>query len=223
MESVTETSDFLKYLIRVSANDQNGGKLPSLSDLSSELNISVARLPEQLQVAKALGLVEVRPRTGMRKLPYDFGTAVWQSLSYAIQVDPRIFDQFSDLRIGIETAFWIRAVKLLLPEDISDLQCYIEAAWAKLKGNPIRIPHQEHRQLHMTMYRRFENPFVLGQLTSYWDAYEAVGLNVFTGYDYLEKVWQYHEKMVEAIVEKDYESGHRLLIEHFELLYHRPI
>jgi DNA-binding FadR family transcriptional regulator len=37
--------------------------------MSKELGVSVALLREQLEVAKAIGLVEVRPRTGIRRLP----------------------------------------------------------------------------------------------------------------------------------------------------------
>lgn len=223
MDHTADTSDFLRYLIDSNHQDHQGDKLPSLSDLSDELNISVARLREQLEVAKALGFVEVRPRTGMRKLPYDFGMAVWQSLSYAIQVDPKIFELYADLRMKLETSYWINSVKLLQPEDIDDLQQFVASAWKKLRGDPIRIPHIEHRKLHLTMYRRLENPFVIGVLTAYWDGYEAVGLNVFTAYEYLNTVWRYHEKMVDAIVSGNYEDGHRLLVEHFELLYHRPV
>jgi DNA-binding FadR family transcriptional regulator len=60
-------------------------------------------------------------------------------------------------------------------------------------------------------------------LEAYWDAYEAVGLNVFTGgLSYLEDVWEYHAQMVEAICNNDYEAGYQALIQHTDLLYHRP-
>ena len=65
-------------------------------------------------------------------------------------------------------------------------------------------------------------PFVLGLLEAYWDAYEAVGLNVFAGgYEYLEEVWQYHQRMVEAICKNDFEAGYEALVKHTDLLYHR--
>jgi DNA-binding FadR family transcriptional regulator len=68
-----------------------------------------------------------------------------------------------------------------------------------------------------------ENPFVTGILEAYWDAYENVGLNVFSGgYEYLEQVWEFHRDMVNAISEGNHEAGHKALIAHTDLLYNRP-
>ena len=58
-----------------------------------------------------MGLVEVRPRTGIRRLPYTFTPAVSQSLSYAIQANPSNFVSFSELRNHVEAAFWDQAVR----------------------------------------------------------------------------------------------------------------
>jgi len=76
--------------------------------------------------------------------------------------------------------------------------------------------------LHLLVYSRLDNPFVTGILEAYWDAYESVGLNVFTGgYDYLQAVWKYHEQMVEGICTGNFESGYEALVKHTDLLYHR--
>ena len=175
-----------------------------------------------MEVARALGFVEVKPRTGIRRLPFDFSPAVRLSLNYAIERDRKFFDDFSDLRIHIEASYWQQAVQLLIAEDNEFLKELIQDAWKKLAGNPVRIPHREHRAFHLTIYRRLENPFVLGILESFWDAYESVGLNLYTDFEYLEKVWKYHQKMAESICSGDYEAGYQALIEHNELLYHRP-
>jgi DNA-binding FadR family transcriptional regulator len=77
--------------------------------------------------------------------------------------------------------------------------------------------------LHLLIFSRLENPFVTGILEAYWDAYESVGLNVFTGgYEYLQEVWQYHRDMVNAICDGKYEEGFEALNDHTDLLYKRP-
>jgi len=166
--------------------------------------------------------VEVRPRTGIRRLPYDFFPAVRESLAYAVMLDRRYFDQFSDLRTQVEAAYFRKAVALLQPQDHQDLQALIRRAWEKLNGNPISIPHEEHRELHLTIYRHLDNPFVTGLLRAYWDLYEMVGLNTYTDYEYLREVWNYHERMVTAIVAGEVDEAYHALIEHTDLLYHRP-
>jgi DNA-binding FadR family transcriptional regulator len=216
------SSEFLQFL--VDAALKNGSdQLPSLSEISARLDISVARLREQLEVAKALGLVDVRPRTGMRILPFTFAPAIWQSLSYGLALNPALFAPFADLRNHIEAAYWDQAVRRLGTEEHAELHLLMALAWEKLRGTPIHIPHTEHRQLHLCIFRKLDNPFVSGILEAYWQAYEEVGLNMYADYDYLEQVWIYHQKMVDAICAGDYETGYRALIEHKDLIQYRPV
>ena len=208
-------SEFLQYL---ASHEQTEQSLPALTVLSQELGVSVASLREQLEVARALGLVEVRPRTGIRRQPYAFFPAVRQSLQYAIALEKDNFIAFADLRRHVETAYWYEAVRKLTTEDYTALKGLVARAWEKLRGSPVEIPHPEHRELHLTIYRRLENPFVTGLLIAYWDAYESVGLNVFTDYNYLTGVWNYHQTMVDSICNGDFDAGYKALDEHSDLI-----
>jgi DNA-binding FadR family transcriptional regulator len=183
--------------------------------------MNVARLREQLEVARALGLVDVSPRTGIRRREYSFFPTVQQSLSYAIELNRDHFDKFADLRNHIESAYWYEAVQLLTQDDLAELERLFGSAWDKLHHSQIQIPHFEHRQMHLLIYSRLENPFIHGILEAYWDAYEAVGLNLYTGIEYLKEVWQYHQAMIHAIRTGHYQDGYRALVEHKDLLYHR--
>lgn len=215
-------SDFLHHLATQPAGPDGDVHLPSLHELSQQLGLSVAALREQLEVARALGLVEVRPRTGIRRLEYSFLPAVRQSLAYALALEEQRFLAFADLRNHLEAAYWDEAVRRLLPEDHQRLQALVGRAWEKLLGQPVHIPHEEHRQLHLLIFSRLDNPFLLGLLEAYWEAYEAFNLNLFADYAYLQQVWGYHQRMVEAICQGDYAAGYRALTEHKDLLYHRP-
>lgn len=221
--------DLLTYLAAHAAPDQSGndadsnGRIPSLNDLSKEHGVSIASLREQLGVARALGFVEVRPRTGIKRLPYSFTPAVQESLSYAITLDKGYFEDFSNLRKHIEADYWYEAVELLSEDDKAYLHTLVEQAWGKLHTEPIRVPQQEHRDLHLSIYSRLENPFVTGILEAYWDAYEEVGLNLYTDLDYLKKVWEYHRQIVNAICEGDFQNGYVRLLEHMDLIDHRTI
>ena len=215
-----EISEVLRYL---ATHEEVENGLPSLKKLGEELGVSVASLREQLEVARALGLVEVRPRLGTRRREYSFTPAIRQSLGYALALNNEHFRKYSELRNHVEAAFWREAVEKLTEDDKNELQNIINRAFEKLHGSPIQIPHEEHRKLHLLIYIRLENPFVTGILEAYWDAYENVGLNVFTGgYDYLQEVWQYHRQMVDGICSGNYEDGFNALIAHTDLLYNRP-
>lgn len=215
-----DISEFLRYL---AAHEEVENGLPPLKKLSEELGVGLASLREQLEVARALGLVEVKPRLGTRRRSYSFTPAIRQSLGYALALNDGHFRKYSELRNHVEAAFWYEAVQRLTEEDKLELQNLITRAWEKLHGARVQVPHEEHRSLHLKIYSRLENPFVTGILEAYWEAYEAVGLNVFAGdYKYLEEVWQYHQKMVEAICSGTFEDGYQALIKHTDLLDHRP-
>ena len=216
-----EISEFLRYL---ASHEEAESNLPSLAELSRELGISVAGLREQLEVARALGLVEVRPRTGTRRLAYSFAPAVKQSLSYALVLNKSYFDKYSELRTHIENTYWDEAVALLTEDDKLELQNLITHAFEKLRGNPAQVPHEEHRKLHILIYSRLNNPFVTGLLEAYWEAYESVGLNMYAGgMDHLEEIWGYHQTMVQSICNGNYAAGRKALTTHIDLFAHRPL
>jgi DNA-binding FadR family transcriptional regulator len=218
--SNSEISEFLRYL---ALHPEAENSLPTLNELSRELGISVAGLREQLEVARALGLVEVRPRTGTRRLPYSFTSAVKQSLGYALTLNQAHFQKYAELRNHLESAYWDEAVVLLTREDKDELQNIVKIAFEKLRGSPIQVPHEEHRRLHLLIYSRLDNPFLMGLLEGYWDAYEAVGLNMYAGgVDYLETVWGYHKTMVQSICSGNYAAGRKALVTHIDLFAPSP-
>jgi DNA-binding FadR family transcriptional regulator len=214
-------SPFLEYLAQFER--QKSDRLPPLNEISRELGISIASLREQLEVARMMGLVEVKPKIGLRKLPFTFTPGVYINLAYALTLEHQNYDRFSELRNHIETAYWFQAVALLTDEDHDRLRKLVTSAVEKLKGHPIQIPHPEHRELHLSIFRRLENLFVTGILEAYWDMYEAEGMSLYADIEYLNKVWDYHNRMVESICSGDFQKGHQAMIDHMDLISHRPL
>ena len=209
-------SEFLRYLLTTGC--EPGARLPSLDEISGEIGISVGKLREQFEVARMLGLVEASPRRGIRCLKYDFRPAVRLSLMVALSLDPNAFRSFSTLRIHLETALWDEAVALLNDEDKAHLRELVAQAQTKLNHERAQIPYDEHRAFHLGIFCKLENPFVLGLLEAYWDAYEAVEFNTYADYRYLTEVWSYHQRIAEALAAGDYASGKELLMQHMRLL-----
>ena len=133
---VTDVSEFMRYL---ASHPEAESGLSSLPELSRELGISLAALREQLEVARALGFVEVRPRIGTRRRPFSFAPAMRQTLGYAVALDDRHFRQFSDLRNHLEAAFWDEAARKLTAEDKHELGAYRSGA-GKTAAHPCRCP-----------------------------------------------------------------------------------
>lgn len=212
-------SKFIKYLIncQVSGNQD----IPPLSKLSKHLNMSVSSLREQMEVARNMGLIEVKTRTGIRILDYSFSPSVFQSIFYSIQLDRQNFLSYLDLRKHLEAGYWFQAASLLTGEDINDLRMILDRATEKINGNPSQIPHKEHKDLHLSIYKKLENPFVFGLLEAFWELYESAGLNVYTDKEYLNTVWQYHRQIIEALEASDLKRGYQVLLAHMDLINHR--
>ena len=216
--------DLLQYLSSASREtDENSKPIPSLKELGAENHVSIAKLREQLSVARSFGFVDVRPNRGITLLPYTFSPAVRRSLSFAVSVNREYFDDFSDLRKKIEADYWFEAVQKLTPEDIGELEKLVGSACNKLAQSPPRLPHKEHRDLHLKIYGKLENVFVVGLLEAYWDAYEAVGINRYTELSHWKEVWEYHARIVEALKKEALEDGYNLLLEHMTLLKPVPV
>lgn len=222
MTDIRLESDLLNYIIK--HGYQPGDRLPTISELQDpdNLGISVSKVREQLEVARALGLVDVRSKTGTHLKEYSFSPAVRLSLFYALATDLGYFELFSTLRTHIEMAFWHEACAQITESDKKELQGYIDAARTKLHDKRVRIPFEEHRAFHLTIFRHLENPFVIGLLEAYWEAYEAVELNRYAEYGYHTQVWDYHERILNAICDGDFDAAQKAFMDHTRLLHHNP-
>ncbi len=217
--SFANLSEFLKYLAALP--EDGSQRVPTLADLSHDLGISTATLREQLEVARMMGIVEVRPKTGIRKLDYSFRPAVATSLAYAISQNATNFNHFSDLRKHVEAAYFIEAAQMLTGPEISALQQVVERAQDKIMGNAFQLPKSEHREFHLMVYQHIDNPFVTGILESYWDLYRASGLEMYPDINYLQRIWHYHARIADLIKSRDYAQGLNVLLEHMELIKQR--
>ena len=209
-------SDILRFII--DSGYRPGDQLPTIQEVSKELGVSVAKTREAMEIARALGMLEIKPGRGMRVKPFDFAPAVSISSLYAIGLDEGNFAHLRDLRDGVEIQFWEAAVRCLTPEDIVELRRLMAEASRQLERHPVQVPIREHRAFHMMLFSRLENPFVLGILEAFWDAYEAFGLHLYRDISYHRNVWSFHEQIVDAIEAGDIEASRGLLIEHMNLL-----
>jgi GntR family transcriptional repressor for pyruvate dehydrogenase complex len=210
-----------EYIIKEGCIAREQGKelkLPPMDELAESLGVSRGKLREELIAIQAYGIAEMRPGDGTYVRPFDFYTATKTLALYAIECDRKHFDQLYEVRIQLEFAFWERAARSLIKEDIDRLQRIITSAEKKLQGTPVEIPHAEHREFHTIIFSRLDNEFASGILKAYWDAYEAVGLHRYFELSYYQSMWDSHKKMVEAIVEGRYEDGKEILTHHFTLL-----
>jgi DNA-binding FadR family transcriptional regulator len=217
---LTASSDLLQYIIE--RNLQPGDTLPSIQELASDAHLaaSTGKVREDLAVLRAMGVVEVRSKTGTRLKEFAFTPAVRLALFFALARDPDSFEAFSALRTHVEVAFWDEACATLTAASLHTMRRCLEAARQKLSAHPIRIPAREHREFHLTVFEHLSNPFVTGLLEAYWDAYDAVEIHRYADYSYHQTVWDYHERILEALSAGDIAGAKQAFIAHTRLLHH---
>lgn len=212
-------SELLKYLAAL-PEDENT-RIPPLSELSTMLGLSVASLREQLEVARMMGIVEIKPKAGIRKNKYRVKPALIASLTYGVEVNSKLFWQVADLRKHLESSYFIEAVQLLSTTDKEELTAIVKKAQQKLRSIPSQLPNIEHRDFHLTIYRRLNNHMVCQMLETYWDLYRLTGMDVYTDINYVDRVWQYHGRIVDQIINGNFTSGMQILLEHMDLISQR--
>lgn len=212
-------SDILRYIIE--NGYKPGDPLPTIQQVSQDLGVSVAKTRESLEIARALGMLEIKPGRGTQVREFTFKPAVELSALYAIGLDGHNFEHLRSMRDAVEIQFWEEAVSELTAEDLEGLRALIETAEQHLQHEPAQMPANEHRRFHLLIFSRLDNPFVYGFLEAFWDAYEAFGLHLYPDLSYLRLVWDYHRRIVDAIEAKDISGSRRLLIEHMNLLNQR--
>ncbi len=213
-------SEILRFIIE--NGFQPGDQLPTIQAISRTMDVSVSKMREALEVARALGALEIKPGRGTRVADYTFAPAVTLSALYAIGLDRENFEHLRLMRNAIEIQFWEQAVCNLTADDITALRGLIAAAFQQLEQQPIQVPVREHRQLHMTIFYKLDNPFVHGMLEAFWEAYEAFGLHLYYDISYHRTVWDYHARIIDAVAGGDIEASRCLLVEHMNLLDTRP-
>jgi GntR family transcriptional repressor for pyruvate dehydrogenase complex len=210
----------LDYVVNADmlCDEETASKLPSISTLAKELGVSHGKLREDLIAAQAYGMVDMRPGDGTYIRPFDFYSAIRPAVIYAIACDKHNFDKFYRLRAQLEVAFWEEATRKLQEGDFAKLHRIIQRAEDRLNGEPIEIPHREHRVFHMLIFSRLNNPFVVGLLKAYWDGYETVELHRYFDLSYYEGMWAYHKEIVELLQAGEYQQSQQVLVKHFAIL-----
>ena len=211
--------ELIQYLLDKS--NHSSRDIPPINQISQDLGISAASLREQMELLKLIGAISAKPRKGLQLLEYQFAPAVTKSLYYAVKLNLDYFSQFSEIRNHLEKSFFIEAAGLLDSREIDQLRDCVRAAKRKLDGEPPQIPHDEHRNFHLLIYEPLKNIFLNGILEAYWDTYETVGLHEYTDLSYLQKVWIFHERIIEQIHDHNLNDAFKILIKHMEMIYTR--
>jgi DNA-binding FadR family transcriptional regulator len=168
-----------------------------------------------------LGIVEIKTKAGIKKVKYSLKPALSASLTYGVESNSQLFANISNLRKHIESAYFLEGTQLLSTNDKEELCGLVKKAQEKIRRIPGQLPNLEHREFHLLIYRKLGNQLVNDILEVYWDLYRATGLEIYPDINYIDRVWQYHHRIAEAIKLGNYNQGLQVLLEHMDLISQR--
>ena len=200
----TDKTPLLSYLAEAIKKDQT---IPSIAELSSILGVSIASVREQLEVARQLGFVEVRPRTGIQVKPFSLNPLISLGLSYGQHVEPQILADYSNLRTHLELSYWDEAVKVLTEDQFEYMQFLVDVAFRKLMRKPAIIPEEEQSEFHLTIFRPLANRVLNNLLEVYWEMKVSYSGKFFTDMDDMLSSWSKRQALVEALREGNFAKG----------------
>ena len=135
-----------------------GGRLPTEHTLARRFRVSRSMVREAIQALKALGIVESRPKTGLRVLPFD-PTTHFDQLIPRIRTDEDHADLY-ELRCLLEPAILRLAAERVTPEEIDRLERLLAPPLPKGRG-AIRDGLARDVAFHEELGRIAGNRFVL--------------------------------------------------------------
>jgi GntR family transcriptional regulator, galactonate operon transcriptional repressor len=182
----------------------NEGLLPTEPELGAELGVSRNALREAIKVLVGKGLLEVRPKTGMRVRP----KSDWNLLDHSV------LDWHASSKLRLRHAFELVEFRLIVEPRASSLAAKratkqerkaILKACERLEScvaHPVEIPEMDIT-FHSLIHRASHNALLiyLGKLVA---ARMSMQVKMTTeNVEFFRKGLPYHRKLAEAIARKD--------------------
>jgi len=203
-----EKTSLLTYLAEASKNEQD---IPSIAELSQILGVSIASVREQLEVARQLGFVDVKPRKGIQRRPFSLVPLISLGMNYGIYSEAHLLSDYIELRKHLELSYWNDAFDVLKDDQMDYMQFLIDIALRKLQRKPAIIPTEEQSEFHLTLFRPLGNKVLISILEAAWALEENNGGKILADLDDMLSSWRTRQIIVDALREKDKTKGKNAL------------
>jgi DNA-binding FadR family transcriptional regulator len=189
-----------------------GNKLPSESELSSELGVSRTAIREGLKSLEAVGVINAQQGKGRFVSKFDSG-AIADNLAFSLILDRPSLQEVLEIRKALETKFLSQAAVLLVDDDFEALGQLVRRMSRKVKEPTTFL--QEDMEFHRILFRKLNNRVLLNILEIFWKLFGQVEEGTEHTVEQLTEAVNQHKAIVAALRKGNVSRVERLLEEHF--------
>ncbi|MGL4569979.1 MAG: FadR/GntR family transcriptional regulator [Clostridium sp.] len=195
-----------------------GDKLPTERAMAVDLNVSRASIREAMRSLEVIGLIESRQGSG-NYIKEDFEKIFLEPLSIMFMLQQGSPLDIYELREMLELSTIMLSAKRINDEDLEKLKCLKD----EFRKSDIEKDSAEiDKEFHYTIVKAAGNPLItnlLNILSELIDEFITNSRkNILECEENKEKLIYLHEKIYEAIEEKDAYKAYTAMKEHFELI-----
>jgi DNA-binding FadR family transcriptional regulator len=189
-----------------------GHRLPSESELSSELGVSRTAIREGFKSLEAVGVINAHQGKGRFVSKFDSG-AIADNLAISLTLDRPRLQEVLEIRKALETGFLSQAASLLNEEDFEALERLVRRMNLKVKEPTTFI--QEDMEFHRILFRKLNNRVLLNILEMFWKLFGQVEEGTEHTLDQLTEAVNQHRVIVAALRKGNVSRAKDLLEVHF--------
>jgi DNA-binding FadR family transcriptional regulator len=189
-----------------------GHRLPSESELSSELGVSRTAIREGFKSLEAVGVINAHQGKGRFVSKFDSG-AIADNLAISLTLDRPRLQEVLEIRKALETGFLSQAASLLNEDDFEALERLVRRMNLKVKEPTTFI--QEDMEFHRILFRKLNNRVLLNILEMFWKLFGQVEEGTEHTLDQLTEAVNQHRVIVAALRKGNVSRAKDLLEVHF--------
>ena len=192
-----------------------GDRLPPEKELAEKFNVSKASLREAFRTLEALGLLEVRQGVtgGAFVREVDLETARNSVLNYIFFQNPG-FGEFTQLRALLEPQMAEIAARNFTQANLADLAKNLQETEAKLNAGAFF--YDLDLDFHHQISAAADNLLICFVIDTLKSAIVNIKLELQPDQDSVEKMYQAHKRIYEAIRDRNPESARAEMLRHIE-------
>lgn len=189
---------------------KSGSKLPSEFELMEELQVSRNSLREAMKILSAMGIVEIRRGDGTY-ICSQVNPTLFDRVVYSMIYDASSSEELLELRQILDEATVQMASGKITQEEIDILQKNIDDMAEACNRSDVLKMQKCDMAFHQNLIDSCKNVFFVRIMKGVYTIFEnSIGENLkMERID--SKAAEYHQRILDCIVNKDYESIHQVV------------